>query len=70
MSSMPSNRISSQVFSDTDVVSSKSPVITDRNDFQNFKVLIIGLGRLGLPVAKYVKEKDLIHMDMILSGWL
>ena len=57
MSSMPSNRISSQVFSDTDVVSSKSPVIAGRNDFQNFKVLIIGLGRLGLPVAKYVKEK-------------
>ena len=29
------------------------------------KALIIGLGQLGLPVAKYVKE-DLTHMDMIL----
>ncbi|MGH9985498.1 MAG: hypothetical protein ACRD8W_16270 [Nitrososphaeraceae archaeon] len=29
------------------------------------KVLVIGLGQLGLPVAKYVKEQALIHMDLI-----
>ena len=27
------------------------------NNFRNSRVLIIGLGQLGLPIAKYVKEK-------------
>jgi prephenate dehydrogenase len=30
------------------------------------KILIIGLGQMGLSVAKYVKERGLTHMDMIL----
>ncbi len=31
--------------------------LTCRNNFRNSRVLIIGLGQLGLPIAKYVKEK-------------
>jgi len=54
---MPSNTISNQMFSNTDTVIVRGHVIKDRNDLQNFRVLVIGLGQLGLPVAKYVKEK-------------
>ena len=59
---MQSNRISGQIFSntitDSDLtVTNENPTITNRNEFRNSRVLIIGLGQLGLPVAKYVKEK-------------
>jgi UDP-N-acetyl-D-mannosaminuronic acid dehydrogenase len=60
---MQTNRINGQMFSDTiansDSVVTESPdsVITSRNNFRNARVLIIGLGQLGLPIAKYVKEK-------------
>ena len=59
---MQSNRISGQIFSDTITdsdltVTNENPTITNRNEFRNSRVLIIGLGQLGLPVAKYVKEK-------------
>ena len=57
MSLMPSNTISNQMFSNTDTVIVRGHVIKDRNDLQNFRVLVIGLGQLGLPVAKYVNEK-------------
>jgi UDP-N-acetyl-D-mannosaminuronic acid dehydrogenase len=57
MSLMPSNTISNQMFSNTDTGIARGHVIKDRNDLQNFRVLVIGLGQLGLPVAKYVKEK-------------
>lgn len=59
---MQSNRISGQIFSDTITdsdltVTNENPTITNRNEFRTSRVLIIGLGQLGLPVAKYVKEK-------------
>ncbi|MGH9977063.1 MAG: NAD(P)-binding domain-containing protein [Nitrososphaeraceae archaeon] len=31
--------------------------MTSSNNLQNSRVLIVGLGQLGLPIAKYVKEK-------------
>ncbi|WP_458745960.1 NAD(P)-binding domain-containing protein [Candidatus Nitrosocosmicus sp. T] len=31
-------------------------IFDDKNNYNNEKVVIIGLGQLGLPVAKYVKE--------------
>lgn len=58
---MQSNKINGQMFSDTitnaDSVVTKSSVITSSNNFRNSRVLIIGLGQLGLPIAKYVKDK-------------
>ena len=54
---MQSNRISGQIFTDSDTVITESPIITSSNNFQNSRVLIVGLGQLGLPIAKYVKEK-------------
>jgi UDP-N-acetyl-D-mannosaminuronic acid dehydrogenase len=58
---MQSNRINGQIFSDittnSDLVVAESSVITTSNNFRNSRVLIIGLGQLGLPIAKYVKDK-------------
>jgi UDP-N-acetyl-D-mannosaminuronic acid dehydrogenase len=58
---MQSNRINGQIFSDiitdSDLVVAESSVITTSNNFRNYRVLIIGLGQLGLPIAKYVKGK-------------
>jgi UDP-N-acetyl-D-mannosaminuronic acid dehydrogenase len=45
------------MFSNTDIIISRGHIMEDRYDLQNFRVLVIGLGQLGLPVAKYVKEK-------------
>jgi UDP-N-acetyl-D-mannosaminuronic acid dehydrogenase len=58
---MQSNGINGQIFSDTiansDLVSIGNHITTTSNNFRNSRVLIIGLGQLGLPIAKYVKEK-------------
>lgn len=58
---MESNRINRQIFSDTitnlDSVVTESSILTFNNKFRNSRVLIIGLGQLGLPIAKYVKER-------------
>jgi len=36
------------------------------NNFIQFnKVLVVGLGQLGLPVARYVKKEGLILMGMM-----
>jgi molybdopterin/thiamine biosynthesis adenylyltransferase len=43
------------MFSNRDTVIARGHIIKDRNDLQNFRVLVIGLSQLGLPVAKYVK---------------
>jgi UDP-N-acetyl-D-mannosaminuronic acid dehydrogenase len=54
---MQSNRISRQIFTDSDSIVAESPIMTSSNNFQNSRVLIVGLGQLGLPIAKYVKER-------------
>jgi UDP-N-acetyl-D-mannosaminuronate dehydrogenase len=55
---MQSTWIKGQIFSDTITNSIKeSSIITASNNFRNSRVLIIGLGQLGLPIAKYVKER-------------
>jgi UDP-N-acetyl-D-mannosaminuronic acid dehydrogenase len=54
---MQSNRISGQIFTDSDIIVTESPIMTSSNNFQNSRVLIVGLGQLGLPIAKYVKER-------------
>src|ERR687898_3260297 len=58
---MQSNRKNEQIISDTitnsDSVVTGNSIITTNNNFRNSRVLIIGLGQLGLPIAKYVKEK-------------
>lgn len=58
---MQSNRMNRQIFSDTitnlDSVVTESSILTFNNKFRNSRVLIIGLGQLGLPIAKYVKER-------------
>ena len=58
---MQSTWIKGQIFSDTITNSvlaiKESSIITASNNFRNSRVLIIGLGQLGLPIAKYVKER-------------
>jgi UDP-N-acetyl-D-mannosaminuronic acid dehydrogenase len=54
---MQSNRTSRQIFTDSDSIVAESPIMTSSNNFQNSRVLIVGLGQLGLPIAKYVKER-------------
>ena len=54
---MQSNRINGQIFTESDTIIIESPIMTSSNNFQNSRVLIVGLGQLGLPIAKYVKEK-------------
>src|ERR671918_38953 len=54
---MQSKRISGQIFTDSDTIVTESPIMTSSNNFQNSRVLIVGLGQLGLPIAKYVKER-------------
>jgi UDP-N-acetyl-D-mannosaminuronic acid dehydrogenase len=54
---MQSNRINGQIFTDSDSIVTESPIMTSSNNFQNSRVLIVGLGQLGLPIAKYVKER-------------
>jgi UDP-N-acetyl-D-mannosaminuronic acid dehydrogenase len=58
---MQSTWIKGQIFSDTITNSvlaiKESSIITASNSFRNSRVLIIGLGQLGLPIAKYVKER-------------
>jgi len=58
---MESTWIKGQIFSDTITNSvlaiKESSIITASNNFRNSRVLIIGLGQLGLPIAKYVKER-------------
>jgi UDP-N-acetyl-D-mannosaminuronic acid dehydrogenase len=54
---MQSNRINGQIFTESDTIITESPIMTSSNNFQNSRVLIVGLGQLGLPIAKYVKEK-------------
>jgi UDP-N-acetyl-D-mannosaminuronic acid dehydrogenase len=53
--------IKGQIFSGTITNSvlaiKESSIITASNNFRNSRVLIIGLGQLGLPIAKYVKER-------------
>ena len=39
------------------VINEGRSMIVDRNELRNSRVLVIGLGQLGLPVAKYVKER-------------
>jgi len=57
MSSMQGNRINGRISTDSGSVITESSIITSSNKFRNSRVLIIGLGQLGLPVAKYVKER-------------
>jgi nucleotide sugar dehydrogenase len=57
MSSMQDNRINEQIFTNSDSVVTERFRITSSNKFRNSRVLVIGLGQLGLPIAKYVKEK-------------
>ena len=60
---MQSNRINGQMFpgaisnSGSVVINEGRSMIVDRNELRNSRVLVIGLGQLGLPVAKYVKER-------------
>ena len=58
---MQNTWIKGQIFSDTITNSvlaiKESSIITASNNFRNSRVLIIGLGQLGLPIAKYVKER-------------
>ena len=58
---MQSRRINEQVFFDTivnsDIATENSVVATNNNNFRKSRVLVIGLGQLGLPVARYVKDK-------------
>jgi UDP-N-acetyl-D-mannosaminuronic acid dehydrogenase len=54
---MQNNRISGQIFTNSDSAITESYIKTSSNNFRNSRVLIIGLGQLGLPIAKYVKEK-------------
>ena len=54
---MQNNRISGQIFTNSNSVITESYIKTSSNNFRNSRVLIIGLGQLGLPIAKYVKEK-------------
>ena len=54
---MQNNRINGQIFTNSDSAVSESYITTSSNNFRNSRVLIIGLGQLGLPIAKYVKEK-------------
>ena len=58
---MQSTWTDGQIFSDTIANSGsavkESSILTSNNKFQNSRVLIIGLGQLGLPIAKYVKER-------------
>jgi UDP-N-acetyl-D-mannosaminuronic acid dehydrogenase len=58
---MQSNMINGQMFSDIipnqDSVAAKDSIITTSRNIRTSRVLIIGLGQLGLPVAKYVKER-------------
>ncbi|MGA7370905.1 MAG: hypothetical protein WBX01_17420, partial [Nitrososphaeraceae archaeon] len=57
MSSMQGNRINGRISTNSGSVITESSIITSSNKFRNSRVLIIGLGQLGLPVAKYVKER-------------
>ena len=52
---MQSDLINEQVFSA--VAAAKDSIITTNRNIRISRVLIIGLGQLGLPVAKYVKER-------------
>lgn len=59
---MQSDMINGQVFSDIipnqdSVAATKDSIITTNRNIRISRVLIIGLGQLGLPVAKYVKER-------------
>jgi UDP-N-acetyl-D-mannosaminuronic acid dehydrogenase len=54
---MQVNRINEQVFTNSDSVITGRSRKASSNKFRNSRVLIIGLGQLGLPLAKYVKEK-------------
>ena len=54
---MQNNRISGQIFTNSNSAITGSYIKTSSNNFRNSRVLIIGLGQLGLPIAKYVKEK-------------
>ncbi len=57
MSSMQDNRINEQIFTNSDSVVTERFRITSSNKFRNSRVLVIGLGQLGLPIAKYVRER-------------
>jgi UDP-N-acetyl-D-mannosaminuronic acid dehydrogenase len=55
---MQRNKTEGRIFSDTGTVLASNNYLTiHNNDSQYSRVLIVGLGQLGLPVAKYVKEK-------------
>ncbi|MGA6988820.1 MAG: NAD(P)-binding domain-containing protein [Nitrososphaeraceae archaeon] len=60
---MQSTRINGQMFPDaisnsgSIVINEGRSMIVDRNELRKSRVLVIGLGQLGLPVAKYVKER-------------
>jgi UDP-N-acetyl-D-mannosaminuronic acid dehydrogenase len=59
---MQNDMINGQVFSDINlnqdsVAAAKDSITTTNRNIRITRVLIIGLGQLGLPVAKYVKER-------------
>jgi UDP-N-acetyl-D-mannosaminuronic acid dehydrogenase len=58
---MQSTWTKEQIFSDainnSGSAVKESSILTSSNKFRNSRVLIIGLGQLGLPIAKYVKER-------------